>query len=227
MKSILFYFLFSSLLCITACSPAYPTTTIEPIRVQYSFAAQPWLANVNTCANNYIVEAELRAADFQDPQSAAIVLRLGQPANFNTPAYQIGTDDLLVITNPQNPLHNLTADQVRGLFTGEIRTWSSINGSETPVQAWVFSAGEDLQQIFEQSVLGGSPVASTARLAASPDEMLRAISEGVGAIGIINRRLQTGNTSDVFTAASILPVLAITQSEPQGNLAQIISCLKK
>jgi hypothetical protein len=215
------------LLLVTACAPAAPPDTIVPIHVQYSFATQPWLPNVYRCANENIVIAELRAVEFQDLQKISMVIRIGQPGSPTKPAFKIGTDDLLVIANRQNPSNTLTADQVRGLFTGQIQTWKSINGSDTPVQVWVFSAGEDLQQIFEQSVLDGSPIISVARLATSPNEMSQAVSNNVGAIGILNRRWKTGNTLNVFTAVSNLPVLAITQSEPQGNLAQIIACLQK
>jgi hypothetical protein len=57
--------------------------------------------------------------------------------------------------------------------------------------------------------------------------MSQAISNDVNAIGIITRRWKTENTSLVFVAVSSLPVLAITQSESQGNLAQILACSQR
>jgi hypothetical protein len=215
------------LLLITACTTASPGGTPEPIHVQYTFAAQPWLAKVDTCAGSNIVISVLRAADFQNPQSADLVIYVGQPDDPASYAYQIGTDALLVIVNPQNPIHNLTIAQVEGLFTGRIQTWKDVNGTATQVQAWVFPASDDVQQIFEHTILGGSPVTSTARLANSPDEMLQAIQKDVNAIGIITRRWNTGNVPVVFTGASSLPVLAIARSKPEGALAQILACLQK
>ncbi len=170
---------------------------------------------------------ELRAADFQDLQSADLVIRIGQPDNPTSYAYQIGTDDLLVIVNSRNPVNKLTADQVRGLFTGRIQNWKDVNGANAPIQAWVFPSDEDVQQVFEQAVLGGSPVTSAARLANSPDEMLQAIVKDVNAIGIITRRWNTGNALVVFTSAGSLPVIAGSLSKPQGTLAQILACLQK
>ena len=73
----------------------------------------------------------------------------------------------------------------------------------------------------------GSPVTSLARLAASPEEMLQAVEKESAAIGIINRRNMAGNVTDVFTAASGLPVLAITRAKPQGILARVIACMQK
>ena len=84
-----------------------------------------------------------------------------------------------------------------------------------------------MQQFFERTVLYGSPLASSARLANGPDEMEQAIEKNVNAIGIITHRLKTGNVSEVFTAASSLPVLAISQNKPQGDLEQVLACLQK
>jgi hypothetical protein len=39
--------------------------------------------------------------------------------------------------------------------------------------------------------------------------------------------LKIGDITDVYTAAGGLPVLALTFSKPQGNLAHILACLQK
>ena len=225
--SVLRIILTISILLLTSCSHAKPTATLEPIMVQYSFATQPWLVNLNNCAGKSIVMSELRVANSQDPQSVDLVLRFGHPDILTTPSYQIGTDDLIVIVNPQNPVNQLTSDQVRGIFTGQIQTWEVINGTKTQVHVWVFPPGEDVQQIFDQSALGGSPINSQARLANNPTEMSQVVSKDINAIGLLTRRWKTGHLSDVFTVASGLPVLAITQSVPHGVLTQILACLEK
>lgn len=42
-------------------------------------------------------------------------------------AMVIGIDGIAVIKNPVNPIENLTMDQVRLIFTGEITTWADVN----------------------------------------------------------------------------------------------------
>jgi hypothetical protein len=216
-----------TLILLVSCAPSTPSPTLVPLTVQYTSATTPWLKNLYICSGNYPVSAELRAAGFQVAQSADMIMRLGQPDKLTTPSYQIGTDNLLVIANNQNRLNQLTDEQVRSLFIGRIQTWKPINGNEARVQVWVFPPGEDVQQIFEQFILGDSPVTSLARLANSPEEMSQAVSNDIDAIGIITRRWKTENTLVVYTAARSLPVLAITQSEPSGIMAQILACLQK
>jgi hypothetical protein len=46
------------------------------------------------------------------------------------------------------------------------------------------------------------------------------------AIGILPRHWMAGDVREVYSVAKV-PVLAITQSEPQGMLNQLIGCLQK
>jgi hypothetical protein len=225
MKASLPFILLSCLL-FASCSTTTLTPTAAIINIQYTSAAEPWLAALYSCAGNTVVTADPRAADFQDLQTADLVIRLGQPDNLTASAFQIGTDNLLVIVNPQNPVKKLDASQVRGLFSGRIQNWKDAGGSDSPAQVWAFSQADDLQTIFNQVALSSSPVTSTARLASSPDEMIQAVSRDVNAIGILTGRLKTSNVSVVFTVTNV-PVLVLTRSDPPGEITSILSCLQK
>ena len=222
-----FTFIILTCLLLSSCNSSAPTTKPEQLSVQYTAASVPWLAGLYKCAGANVVTAGQRGADFLDPQSADMVIRIGQSDNMTSFVYQIATDDLLVIANPQNPTGKLTTDQVYGLFTGQVQNWKTINGTDAPVLAWVFPAGEDIQQVFKQTTLEGSPVTSAARLANSPAEMLQAVEKNVNTIGIITSRSMSGNVTDVYMAANNLPVLAITLTKPQGALAYILACMQK
>jgi hypothetical protein len=219
-------FLLLACLLFAACSSATPLPASLPITVRYTPAAAPWLVALYDCAGNTAVTADQRAADFLDLRSADLAIRLGQPDNLTTPAYRIGSDDLLVIVNPLNPVTRLTAGQVRGLFSGQVQNWKDVGGSAAAVQVWAFAAAEDLQVIFDQVALGGSPVTSTARLASSPGEMIQAVAADVNAVGILNRHLKTNRVSDAFTVTTV-PVLALTPSDPPGVVGNILACLQK
>jgi phosphate transport system substrate-binding protein len=40
----------------------------------------------------------------------------------------IANDQTLIITNPANPIHQLTTEQIKNIFTGKITNWSKISG---------------------------------------------------------------------------------------------------
>jgi ABC-type phosphate transport system, periplasmic component len=214
-----------TLMLLTACGLATPAATLQTISVEYTGASIPWLAVVTNCAGGNVVDSQQIAADFQDSQSFDLTIRIGHPENLVSPAFQIGSEEILVIENPQNQVKVLTAEQVKKLFTGQISNWKDLGGSDTSVQVWTFPPGEDIQQVFDKEALGGSPLTSSARLATSPDEMEKAIANDVNAVGVQPRRWKGSNVLDTFTTSTI-PVLVLTKADPQMNVQNVIACLQ-
>jgi hypothetical protein len=219
-------FLIASLL-LSSCLSTLATPTPDRFTVQYTPSSSAWLAALEKCAGSNLVSVEQRTTSFLDPDSVDLVIQIGMFGIQPPHAYPIGKDDLVVILNPKNPIKTLTKAQVLSLFNGQIAGWQELKGSNALVQVWAFNSGDDIQQVFDQSILGGSLVVSTARLANGPSEMLTAVANDTNAIGIINRRLKTNEVSEAFTAASNLPVLAITSTEPNGTLSGILACMQK
>src|SRR5687767_7537654 len=99
------------LLLFSACAPASPALTPPVVSVYASPATQAWLVELYECAAQQSVV--LRLAD--SSADAEIVLRIGEPANLSTPAFQVDTEELLVVVNQVHPFNILSAEQVRGL----------------------------------------------------------------------------------------------------------------
>lgn len=219
MKKILLFFLF----LITACSPT-PANTATPtpavIKIYATSATQAWQTELFKCAAKQSAVLTL-----SDPGSADLAIRIGEPESLSMPAFQLGWEEILVIVNQAHSFQQLRTEQVAGLFTGEISEWSQIAATETgKVQVWVFADGDDAQQVFAKT-LSGKPIVSSARLATSPEEMSQAIANDPYAVGILARRWKTGNLLDVYVAASA-PILAITPTEPQGAVKDLLACLQ-
>jgi PBP superfamily domain len=204
---------------LTACAPAAEAVTPQLVKVYVTSAASSRLTDLYNCST------PSTAILLSDPQSADITIRLGQPDNLSSPAFQIGTDDIDVIVQSQNNIDNLTADQVHSIFLGQVTNWKDVGGSDMPIQVWTYSQGEDIQQIFEQNVMGNQQVTSLARLAVSVQNMSDSVTNNAGAIGFLPRSLETANVKNIYETASV-PVLAITKSEPQGVVKELISCLQ-
>lgn len=45
----------------------------------------------------------------------------------------VAIDNVVVITHPSNPVKELTTEQLRGIFSGEIRNWSEVGGNDHPI----------------------------------------------------------------------------------------------
>jgi len=225
-----FPFLILSLLLLAffllvSCSPTPPIAVPESISIQYSAAAQHWLSAVYDCAGKTPIFAEQRAVQYFDP-SADIAIRLGEPEQLRTPAFDIGIEEIVAIVHPQNLVKDIGVTEIRELFTGWIRNWTQLGGPDSYVRVWIYASGEDIQQIFEAAVMQGGTVTSLAQLATNPDEMYQAIVDDVNAIGILPRSWKAENVQEVYMAATV-PVLAIIPSEEQGVTADLLACLQK
>jgi hypothetical protein len=207
-------FLLAILLFLAACAPAAaPTGTPVVVRVYATASTQPWLAQAYKCAESQ----QVILSNVLDPQQADISLRLGEPERLASPAYQIGQDDLLVVTRSDGPLQNLTTLETQELFS---------HPNTQAVQVWVFASGEDLQQVFTREVLGDQIVTSLARAAVSPQQMSDALNQDKTAVGILPRHSLTGALRAVFSLPNV-PVLALTPAEPQGPIKALLACLQK
>ncbi|HSR21029.1 MAG TPA: substrate-binding domain-containing protein [Anaerolineales bacterium] len=201
-----------------SCSPA-GSGGLTPLMVYSTSAARPWVAKAYDCspAGTALVLAGAGDAD--------IIIRLTEPKPLAVPAFQIGEDDLLVVTHPQVAVGALSVAQVQSIFAGEVENWSDLGGADQPVQVWSFAPSVDIQWYFDRMVLGGRPVSSWARLAVSAQHMSDAVGEIPGSIGLLPRRWKAGNTREVLRISSV-PVLALTPKPPGRAAAELIACMQ-
>ena len=206
------------LVILAACVPASEQAPV-PLTINPSSAAYPWLRAAYDCSPTSAAIVLVNGPE------ADLVLRLTEPAELMLPAYQIGTDDLLVITHPQVGVGPLEPAQVEALFAGQFANWSDVGGADLPVQVWAFAATVDIQEFFDRIILHGRPVSSLARLAVSSQHMSDSVGAVPGSIGLLPRRWKAGNTREALIVSSV-PVLALVQHPPQGALAELLACLQ-
>ena len=211
-RQFLIFLLLLSSTVLFSCSTSGPPTTPQLVTVYSTSAAQPWLTSLYACAESSAVLSRV-----DDPAGAEILLRVGEPPFLASPAFQIDTEEILIVTHRQSPLQNLTLDEARALFAGH---------GDPSVQVWVYGSGEDVQEVFDQVVMAGRNVSPSARLAVNPQQMSDTLVNGSHTVGILPRHWKAGDVREVFTVATV-PVLVITNSEPQGVIKDLVSCLQK
>ena len=197
---------------IAACAPTPTAAPVSQVDVYASASVGPWLTEAFACAS----DSNLVLNVVHDPAQADLILRIAGPAALSTPAFQIDTEEILVVTHRESPLQNMALEQVQSLFT---------NGDPS-VQVWVYASGEGVQGVFDQLVMAGRPVTSFARLASSPQEMSDVLNAQSNAVGILPRHWLAGSPRFIYSVGTV-PVLAVTSSEPQGSLKDLIACLQK
>ena len=67
----------------------------------------------------------------------------------------LAIDALVFIVNPRNPVKNLTSDQVRKIYTGEIRNWKEVGGVDHAITPYIRNADSGSQEKMETLVMKG------------------------------------------------------------------------
>jgi len=206
-----FIFIISSFV-LASCSPQLqPTFQPDIIDVYSTSAAQPWMSDLFTCANDLAVGLNVTG------DSPDIYLQVGELENLLSHAYQIDQEELLIVTHRESPLRNLTLSDVQDLFAGQ---------GDLSVELWIYSSDADLEIAFDQLVMKGRAVSSFVSVASGPQEMSDILNNQSKAVGILPRHWKAGTVREVYSAG-IIPVLAITKNEPNETVNQLIGCLQK
>lgn len=206
MKPFSIFIAIALLLC--ACSPT--KTESQIVDVYATPATGPWLVELYACADSASVVLNVT------PDSPDIFLRVGEPQGLSSPAYQIDTEEILVVVHRVSPVQNSSLEEIQALFGGQ---------GDPSLQIWVYADGDDVQGIFEQTVMQSRNIVSSARVAVNPQYMSDLLNAEVNAVGVLPRHSKMGDTRYVFSAGTF-PVLAITQNEPEGVIQQLIACLQ-
>lgn len=231
-------------LLLAACGTpdvSTPGPTPQAIEVVYPAAISPWADKLAECAATdpaialYFTQSLKSGANFD---SEKVILRWGQPSQEDESSYisQVGWEQVIVVVNHDNAVVNLTTSELRSIFSGQTTQWD--DNSANQLQVWVLPAGNPTRVIFDQAVMTSSLLTTEAMLAPDPQAMLEAISSDVNSIGFLaEKQYLLGNPTTTSKVRLVQleemlkdkfrqPVLAITPSEPQGAVRELVVCLQ-
>jgi phosphate transport system substrate-binding protein len=110
----------------------------------------------------------------------------------------IGLSGTGVIVNAANPTKNLTKDQVRKIFLGEIKNWSEVGWDDVPIKVFIRETNAATRTTFESYFFGGK-VAYTkdASEVFELDQTLKAIGSFRASVGMATTSGRTANDPNV------------------------------
>jgi len=97
--------------------------------------------------------------------------------------YKVCLDGLSVYVNAENPIKELTLDQLEGIFTGRIRTWKELGGGEGFITIYSRENSSGTYEFFKEHVLKGKDFAATAQPMQGTAQVLESVSKDKGGIG--------------------------------------------
>jgi len=99
---------------------------------------------------------------------------------------EVAHDGLAIIVHPSNPLENLTIEEVKSIFLGEITTWEKLNGQKKAITVVVREEGSGTRGAFQELVMGKSRITKKAIVQDSNGTVREIVSRDPQAIGFIS-----------------------------------------
>ena len=231
-----------SFLMLVGCNsqmPNGPTSPAELI-IQHSPGLRPLEVAIQSCSLALqplpVIVKEIPPAEM-NLQAADISLSAINPVDTDFPAYQIGSDTLIVIVHPDNSLARLPLVTLQGIMQGFITRWEDVEGPGAKqysgeIILLVYAPSNELQFAAESRLNDGKPVSFKAIRFDHPDELMMIVSEQPGAIGLIPASLISEGVKllqveGVQPALLSFPIIAQTRSKADGSIASLLHCLQQ
>jgi len=99
---------------------------------------------------------------------------------------EIAKDGLAIIVNPENPVKNLTSDQIRDIYAAEITDWSQVGGTKAKINIIAREEGSGTRSAFTELLMGEKEITPKAIVQDSNGAVRQLVADDPNAIGFIS-----------------------------------------
>lgn len=96
-----------------------------------------------------------------------------------------GNDCLVIAVNANNPVSNLTAKQVEGLFTGDIKNWKEVGGYDAPISLFTRNTASESYKGFSRIAMNGRSYSGDNVKMAGGEQPVQVVAKDVNSITYI------------------------------------------
>jgi phosphate transport system substrate-binding protein len=156
-------------------------------------------------------------------QNAGTLYQIGMSSRELTPAEQgrglkeeiVAIDGIAVIINKDNPVDNLSIEQIRDIYTGAVTDWSQVSGGAKRGRIAVISReeGSGTRGAFEELVGFQGKLLAGANESTSTGAIKAGIAQNADAIGYIS----LGSVDDTTKAISVGGVIPSNSNVTNGS----------
>ena len=97
--------------------------------------------------------------------------------------FLVAKDALSVYVNPRNNVKDLSSEQLKGIFTGEISNWKEVGGNDADIRVIVRSPNSGTYLYFKEHILDGLDYTDAAIASPTTNEVVQRVEYDPHAIG--------------------------------------------
>ncbi|MDN5311012.1 MAG: phosphate transport system substrate-binding protein [Methanolobus sp.] len=167
-------------------------------------------------------------------------IQKAQQRGVNPVEHTIAWDGIAVIVNPDNPISQLTYEQLQGIYDGNISNWNEVGGEDREIAVITRDSSSGTYEYFKEEILVDREYRPDALAQPATGGIVQEVSRNKGAIGYIGFAyldesikalvLDGGEGFVEATEQNILsgdyplsrPLYYYTNGEPQGAVKDFI-----
>ena len=115
----------------------------------------------------------------------------------NLKEYEIGVEGIAVVVNPDNPISDLSSNQIKSIFSGNISSWSEISNRSGMINVVVREEGSGTLDAFKDSIMNGTEIRDDAIIQNSAGAVKQAVINDKNAIGFVSLVNLDNNLKDI------------------------------
>lgn len=149
---------------------------------------------------------------------------------------EIAKDGLGVIVHPSNPIENLTLDQIRKIYSGEVKNWSEVGGNDAKIHIITREEGSGTRSAFAELVMEKTEITPKAIVQDSNGAVKQLIKDDENAIGYVSLGLVdkdvkalhlggvTASQENILNGSYALsrPFLFVSLNPPSGQAKEFV-----
>ena len=99
--------------------------------------------------------------------------------------FAVAYDCIVPVVHPSNPVVNLTMEQLKAVYKGEIKNWKDVGGPDRPIVVISRDTSSGTYEVWHKKVMKKERVFPGALLQASNGAIVQAVSKNKNAMGYI------------------------------------------
>ena len=97
--------------------------------------------------------------------------------------YKVAIDGLSVYVNSDNPVKELTLEQLDLIFNGKVKNWKEVGGADAPITVYSRENSSGTYEFFKEHVLKGKDFTSSAQTMPGTAAVLQAVAKDKNGVG--------------------------------------------
>lgn len=188
------FWLFASLMVVLGSCTRAPreqltlagSTSLQPVTERWADAYRARRPEVFVSVQGGGSTAGVRAALAGAAQIGLSSRELTPAESSRLRAVAVARDGIALVVHPQNPVRDLTLRELRALYAGKVRDWSSLAGRRTPITAITREEGSGTRAAFEALVMAGQTIGSSTLVQDSAGAVRQMVASDPAGIGYIS-----------------------------------------